>query len=690
MQEHQEEISRIREELEQHPEGLSITDIAGLLGLNRNSVARYMDLLQIQGLADGRKRGTSKVYYRSRRVPADSLREICFQPFVTFDQDGVATDYNPAFSRFAGLSREQILGRALDTFPFRIPEGGTLQQVFRTAFKGGEQQVQASLLIKGEEHSLRLILVPLVFATGKPGVAVIADTDRGEAAVGQNPQSPFPEFQKLLDHQVEYVVRYSPEGIILYVNEPYCRAMARSREDLIGRPFKHLVPGEDTERIAANRARLNPKYPAGMIEFRAIMANGEARWQRWWDHALFDDRGQLAGYFSCGLDITEEVMVRGKLKKTQDMLEETIIARTNELREINRQLYDEMTRRETMEQQLLMTQFAMDNAADMVFWINRNGVVDYANKAAVEGGGYSAVELAATGLGDLFPLPSAYSWNNVWDHLKREGTIQQQIEMIKKDGTRIPVEIVLRYLAYHKSEFVCCFVRDVSERKRMEHTLHLANRKLNVLASITRHDIQNKVTVLLGYLTRARKRETDPEIREYLDRQERAAKAIRDEISLTRDFKDLGTDSPEWLNIRDLVGAAAKRFGDSAPRFSLELPENLLVYADRQIERVFLRLFETALNSPSPPQSIRIFSRGDQDRIVICVEHEDAAIMAEATAKNPAAAEEDMGERSLAIIREILSLTDITLEKTGEPGKSVCYEIVIPAVSYRYSSRIED
>jgi hypothetical protein len=114
------------------------------------------------------------------------------------------------------------------------------------------------------------------------------------------------------------------------------------------------------------------------------------------------------------------------------------------------------------------------------------------------------------------------------------------------------------------------------------------------------------------------------------------------------------------------------------------------VYADRQIERVFLRLFETALNSASPPQSIRIFSRGDQDRIVICVEHEDAAIMAEATAKNPAAAEEDMGERSLAIIREILSLTDITLEKTGEPGKSVCYEIVIPAVSYRYSSRIED
>ena len=42
-------VSRIRDELEKHPEGLSITDIAGLLGINRNSVAKYMDILQVQG-----------------------------------------------------------------------------------------------------------------------------------------------------------------------------------------------------------------------------------------------------------------------------------------------------------------------------------------------------------------------------------------------------------------------------------------------------------------------------------------------------------------------------------------------------------------------------------------------------------------------------------------------------------------
>ena len=688
MEENRQELSRIRKELEQHREGLSITDIATLLGLNRNSVAKYMDILQIQGLADGRKRGTSKVYFPSHRIPAESLRKTCTQPFVTLDQDGAVTEFNPAFSRLTGLSREQVLGKLPDQLPLVHTEGGTLQQVFRAAIRGGEQKVQAMVRINGQEQPASLSLIPLVFATGKPGVAVLVGGTPATTPESGSTGTASPEFGMLLDHQVEYAVRYSVEGIILWVNKPYCRAMARSREDLVGRPFKHLVSPEDAERITANRERLNPKYPAGMVEFRAIMANGEARWQRWWDQALFDEQEQLTGYFSCGLDITDEILARTKLKKTQDMLEETIATRTTELREINRQLYDEMTRRETMEQQLLLTQFAMDNAADMVLWINRNGFVDYANKAAVAGGGYPVEELAERGLNDLFSITTASPWGDIWEHLKQEGTVNHQVEMIRKDGTRIPVEMVLRYLEYRKNEFVCCFVRDVSERMRMEHTLHLANKKLNILASITRHDIQNKVTILLGYLTRAKKRETDPEIRNYMDRQERAAMAIRDEIAITRDFKDLGTDSPEWLEIQEVVTAATSRFRDQSVRLSISLPAHLSVYADRLIKQAFFRLFEIALNSTPASRAIRVFLRKEPDRIVICMDYDNGRIPGEEKSPASDSAGSDREKRSLLIIREIFSLTDITLDVVRDPEKGVRFEIGIPAISYRLSAHV--
>jgi len=683
MEDQQEELARIKEELKRHPDGLSITDIAGSLHLNRNSVAKYLDILQIQGMVDGRKRGTSKVYYLSRRIPADALKKICLQPFIILDQDGIATDYNQQFSRITGLSAEQIRGRGFDQFPFKILEGDTTQQIFRVALRGTEQKVRASLFLNDTETPVHLTLIPLVFTTGKPGVAIITGDDDLSMAGGSGLSDTInPELRMFLDHQIEYAVRYTPEGIILWVNEPYCQAMARSREDLIGRPFKHLVPTEDTQRIAANRQRLNPKYPAGMVEFRAIMANGEARWQRWWDRALFDDRGQLTGYFSCGLDITEEVLIRSKLRKSQDMLEETIVARTNELREINRQLYDEMSRRETIEQQLQLTQFAMDNAADMVFWVNRNGHVDYVNKAAVSGGGYTTTDLTETSLNDIFPILAAHAWSEIWEHLKREGTESRQIEMVRKDGTRIPVEMLIRYLEYHKNEFVCCFVRDISERKRMELTLHLANKKLNLLTSIARHDIQNKVTVLLGYLSRAKKRETDPVIREYLDRQEQAAMAIRDEIAITRDFKDLGVSPPEWLDIHDVIAGVAARFSTMGAKISVDLPPHLFVYADRQMERVFFRLFENAARASSSPPSIQVFSYKDRDRFVICVEYDRTGITDRESADKGIL---EPGSSSLQIIREILSLTDLILEEVQKPPQGVRYEIAVPAISYRQS-----
>jgi PAS domain S-box-containing protein len=370
------------------------------------------------------------------------------------------------------------------------------------------------------------------------------------------------------------------------------------------------------------------------------------------------------------------------------MLEETIVTRTNEFREINRQLYEEMARRENIEQQLLRTQFAMDNAADMVFWVNPNARVDYANKAAVTGLGYATEGIPDLTLTDIVHGPVTDSWGDIWMHLKREGTITRETVMIRKDCTRMPVEIVIRYLEYNKNEFACCFCRDISERTRMEHTLHLANKKLNVLTSLTRHDIQNKVTVLLGYLGRAQKREKDPVIIEYLERQEQAAKAIRDEITLTRDFKDLGSDPPDWLNIREVVAAAAIRYRDSPVSFSVDIPD-LFVYADRQMERVFFRLFENAVHSKSPPMSIRVFSREEPEKIVVDVEYEGPGISPENKGRIFELGGEDPDLRGLFIVREILSLTSISIEETGEYGKLTRFEIGIPPVSYRQAPRTE-
>jgi PAS domain S-box-containing protein len=675
------EISRIRTLLGDHPGGLSITDISGKLQMNRNSVAKYMDILQIQGAVDGRKQGTSKVYSLSRRLLATSVLKICTRPLVICNQDGSSLDLNPSFTVITSVPREQILNQPFDSLPFKNLEGATLQQVFRAALKGMEQRVRIQILSGEKAKPANLLLVPVVFENGKPGVAVIIDEDT-IAPAGPETERTLSHVPELLDNEIEYIVRHTPEGIIQYVNEPYCRAIGRTREDLIGRLFKPILSAEDAERIRVLFSRLTPQYPSGMIEYRTIMANGEAQWQRWWNRALFNDRGEINGFISFGIDISALVETQQKLKKTKETLEESIKNRTDDLREINRQLYEEMARREKMEQQLRHTQFAMDNASDMVFWVNRNGRVQYANIAATGSLGYSSEHLITLTFGEIFPSYTLARWDDAWEELKRAGTLTDETNLLRRDGSQAPVDMAIKYLEYFGDEFAFCFARDISERTRMERALQLANKKFNIISSLTRHDIQNKITVLLGFLGRAKKKEMDPVILEYLNRQEQAAKAIRSEVNMTRDFKDVGSLPPAWLSIKKVVSEAMVPYLDGPIHLESDLPD-LEVYADCHLRRVFSRLFENAVKYGNRTTKIDVSAVFEDSHLIINVQDDGGGIPPGEKGNLFSLQEGEFGYRGLFIAQEILSLTGITIQETGEFGKGARFEIMVSAGGFR-------
>ena len=52
MESYQEELSEIKKILKQNPKGMTVTDIAREMKLNRNSVAKYLDILLISGQAE--------------------------------------------------------------------------------------------------------------------------------------------------------------------------------------------------------------------------------------------------------------------------------------------------------------------------------------------------------------------------------------------------------------------------------------------------------------------------------------------------------------------------------------------------------------------------------------------------------------------------------------------------------------
>lgn len=676
-------IARIREILRTNPDGLSISEIADNLQMNRNSVAKYLDILLLQGAVDGRKRGTSKLFYLSQRLPVTSLSRVCSDPYLVIDQDQTITELNPSFSRLVKIPVDRLVQHSYDHLPFRLTENASPDQILKSAFRGLEQRARALISVDGRSYNVTLRFLPVVFETGRPGISVIVDESDLSA---ENPperagSSIVPAF---LDDHMEFIVRQSPEGIIRYVNETYCRAAGKSREDLVGRLFKPLVSAEDADRIRMHLSRLSPRFPVGIIEYKAVMANGEIRHQRWNDRALFNERGEPDGFYSLGMDITDLVSLREKLKKTQDTLEDSIVSRTEELRTVNRQLYDEIAQREKAESQLLHTQFAMDHGAEMVFWVNNNARVQYANLLATQATGYTGSEILNLQVTDIFPHYTLGEWDQMWGDLKKGSSLTHETSMVKKDGSRFPAEVAIRYLEYHGAGLAYCFCHDISDRTRMAKALQQANHKINLYTSLTRHDVQNKITVILGYLTRTKKLVSDPTVLEYLERQERAVKSIRNEIQLTHEFKDLGVNPPQWISLPDIIRTAQENHADKQVPV-VSTADDVEIFADGHLVSVFDHLFENAVQHGKKTTVIRIRSEFRDHSFVIFVEDDGTGVKKDDKETIFTLQLENTPRSGLFIAREILSLTGITIRETGEYGSGARFEIVVPYNYYRHT-----
>ncbi|MFA6333318.1 MAG: PAS domain S-box protein, partial [Methanoregula sp.] len=362
------------------------------------------------------------------------------------------------------------------------------------------------------------------------------------------------------------------------------------------------------------------------------------------------------------------------------------VHRTEELRGINRQLYQEIAQREQMEEQLLLAQFAMDRSTDMVFWINQNAHIRYANEVAAETLLYGKTELLGCSLGEVVHGYTLADWDQLWQELKRGGQVSRETPLVKKDGTRVPAEIRLTHLEYRGKEFVYCSSRDLSERIRLDSALKEANKKLNIYSSIARHDIQNKITILLAYLGRTKKAVTDPRLLDYLNHQEQAAKAIRTEINLTREFKDMGIHPPEWQNIPALVAGVLNRKEHEAARISTDLPD-VDIFADGQLDHVFDRLIDRSQERGRENAEIRISHHFRDSALFIVLEDKGPGYSPEEKVQLFEVQNDGSGDHGLLIAREILSLTGIDLTENGVPEDGARFEIRVPETYYRFTGK---
>jgi signal transduction histidine kinase len=96
-------------------------------------------------------------------------------------------------------------------------------------------------------------------------------------------------------------------------------------------------------------------------------------------------------------------------------------------------------------------------------------------------------------------------------------------------------------------------LEDITEQKMNEEGLRAANKKLNLLADTTRHDILNTLTVLSGSIDLIRDEISDLPASVYLQSIDKALDTIYRQILFTRDYQNLGVSAPIWQSLHAII-----------------------------------------------------------------------------------------------------------------------------------------
>ena len=223
------------------------------------------------------------------------------------------------------------------------------------------------------------------------------------------------------------------------------------------------------------------------------------------------------------------------------------------------------------------------------------------------------------------------------------------------------------------------FILGVAEDVTSEN----ANLKMDLVYSITRHEILDQLSRIMSSMERAQLKQSKEDFQSFMDKTLGSVESIKNQISYMRGLQDLGIISPTWQNLDKSVDEALNLITTGNVKIMRDTGA-FEIYADPLLPRILVSLLENSLRHGGPRLSlIKITSQESGGSLHLIVEDNGAGVRLE---KKSLIFDPGYGEGtglSLFIIRELLGFTGISITETGEFGKGARFEIKIPKGVYK-------
>jgi len=472
------------------------------------------------------------------------------------------------------------------------------------------------------------------------------------------------EAQRLIASVAEAYFTSSPlalfvsnaRGVYLEVNGAACALTGYGREQLVGQQLADLIAGGDARQLAD---RLLGLIALGSGSNEIQFKRRDGRLRNCLVHASTVGADRVLWLV---LDITDRKEAEQKLRESEERFR------------------------------------GLSEAAFEAILVHDGGRIVDVNHALCELVGYSWHELVGR---DGFELIVPEYREAVYRNLLGDFTGAYEIEVLKRDGSRVPVEVQARSFPYRGQLLRVAAVRDISERKRAERVreslireLEAKNAELERFGYAVTHDLKAPLVTIRGFaeylekdaregrgdrlaLDAARITEAVARLQGLLDRLfelSRAGRPVGPPVSV-----------PAAELVQEALRLLRERASETGTRVDLD-PELPVVFGDRaRLVQVFHNLLDNAMKFGGGGP-VRVQARtADEGRVVVVVQ--DAGIGIEPRHRDRVL---DMFERldprgegagvGLAVVKRILESQGgrVWLESEGPgAGTAACVELAL-------------
>jgi diguanylate cyclase (GGDEF)-like protein/PAS domain S-box-containing protein len=290
------------------------------------------------------------------------------------------------------------------------------------------------------------------------------------------------KFKNFFDHAAIGIAMVRPNGAWSEVNDELCRIVGYSRSELLNLTFQDITYPEDLETDLNHLDQLvTGKIDRYQLEKRYIKKDGDIVWIELTVTKQITSKGDTDYFIAVIKDIQSAKETEEALTNLRKTLEEKVSLRTQELKEAHKSLLNSYQEKVASEQQLqdveLELRTILDNANDAYVCMNADGVVKAWNKQAEYIFGWLEDEAVGRKLDKLIIPPEFQEAHQ--KGLKRFAQQKQsdmmgkriELEALRKDGLRIPVELQVNVLEINRQTLFTSFLRDITDRKQLENLL---------------------------------------------------------------------------------------------------------------------------------------------------------------------------------------------------------------------------